>query len=346
MKKLLLSAVLLSASFAGAQVLDYQDFNSLTLGDVGTDILGETPGQAGFYTAATNGADPTTSTNAGNSNFQIVADGFEGSGLMITGPDGNKGNRFMWQDGLVDLWATRTEGNEIIEVEYDLYTGPASASTGQVGIRLYGTDDIVTRVLNGFVFNVGTKVLQGVAYLNNAGTFNTFLINLAAAPGLVLDADTWYRIGFSYDTTTGETIWKASTVYTGLPEANWAGPFPVEEIDYVFAVPNTNAEAVAVTFDNVMVEATPEEALLGTGEVILPSEFSIYPNPAVNFINIANTQNVNSVVIADMNGRTVKSASFENRTEVQMNISDLARGIYMMTVSSDNGSMTKKIVKQ
>ena len=64
-------------------------------------------------------------------------------------------------------------------------------------------------------------------------------------------------------------------------------------------------------------------------------------------INIANAENilVNGVVITDLNGRTVKNVSYNGVTEAQINVSDLAAGMYMMTVSSDKGTMTKKIVK-
>jgi hypothetical protein len=80
---------------------------------------------------------------------------------------------------------------------------------------------------------------------------------------------------------------------------------------------------------------------------VLASKFSVFPNPANNVINIANAENilVNGVVITDLNGRTVKSTNYNGVTEAQINIADLASGMYMMTVSSDKGTMTKKIVK-
>ena len=200
MKKILLLAGLLSISFVNAQVLQSDDFNTLTVGNIGTDITGATAGQGDWLTLSSNGAAPTTSINAGASNFQIVAEGVDGSnGLKIVGANGNKGSRFMWKDGLVTAWDARDLGNDVILVEYDLYTGAASTSTAQYGVRLYGTDNTVTpaasRTLNGFVYNRNSNVLQGVSYLNNGGTYGTFLVTLGAAP-LVLDADAWYTVGF------------------------------------------------------------------------------------------------------------------------------------------------------
>lgn len=98
-----------------------------------------------------------------------------------------------------------------------------------------------------------------------------------------------------------------------------------------------------IVLDDVMVT---EGATAGTND-ILASKFTVYPNPANNMINIANAENilVNGVVITDLNGRTVKNVSYNGVTEAQINVSDLASGMYMMTVSSDKGTMTKKIVK-
>lgn len=352
MKKLLLLTLISSFSFVNAQVLQDENFNTLTVGNIGTDITGILPGQGGWLTQSSNGAAPTTSSNADNTNFQVVVTGNNSTnGLKIVAPNGNKGSRFMWKDGFDGLWAGRTAGNDILEVEYDLFTGAATTSTSQVGVRVYGTDTNVTpnvaRVLNGFVYTMNTRVLQGVAYLNNGGTFGTFVITLGATP-LVLDANTWYRIGFAYDSSTGETIWKASTVYTGLPAANWAGPFSPDEVDIVSSAATTNTLVSDITFDNLRVRANATEALLGVTDVtITDATFSVFPNPATNFVNFSNNVNatVSSIQMFDLNGRVVKSLKV-NATEGQVSIDDLATGVYMMKISTDAGSVTKKIVKQ
>jgi len=348
MKKLLLLALIAPFSFANAQLLQSENFDNLTLGNVGTDMTGLTAGQDNWFTLTSNGTAPTTGTNADNSNFQIVDAGNEATnGLKIISSNGNKGSRFMWKDGFADVWAGRDGGNDIIEVEYDMYTGSATTSKAQVGIRLYGTDGATARTLNGYVYNMDTRILQGVAYLNNGGTYGTYLITLQTG-GLILDADTWYRIGFAYDTNTGETIWKTSTVYTGLPAANWAGPFSPDEFDFVSAVPNTNAAVSELVFDNITVKATPEEALLGvTQNPIAEKNISVYPNPTMGIVNFSNNTNAifNKVEVADMNGRVVKS-DVVNATEGQISISDLSAGVYMMKITTDQGVATKKIVKQ
>lgn len=87
-------------------------------------------------------------------------------------------------------------------------------------------------------------------------------------------------------------------------------------------------------------------SVLGTNDY-LASKFSVYPNPSTNVINFSNEANavVSTIEMADLNGRVVKTANV-NATEGEVSISDLAAGIYMMTISTDQGVAVKKIVKQ
>lgn len=97
-----------------------------------------------------------------------------------------------------------------------------------------------------------------------------------------------------------------------------------------------------LVFDDIVVT----EGVMGT-DSHLASTFSVYPNPATNVVNVVNAENilVNDITVTDLNGRTVKSAKFNGVADAQVNVSDLAAGVYMVTISSDKGATTKKIVK-
>lgn len=93
--------------------------------------------------------------------------------------------------------------------------------------------------------------------------------------------------------------------------------------------------------------------LNGVSEVLSTSDFtaskfSVYPNPANDIVTISNDANfaINAVTVSDLNGRTVKSVKLNGESSAQVNVSDLAAGIYMMDISSDQGTATKKIVKK
>jgi|GEM_PF-1173834 len=74
---------------------------------------------------------------------------------------------------------------------------------------------------------------------------------------------------------------------------------------------------------------------------------SIYPNPATNVLNInfANAANKTSVKIFSLIGSEVLSTTTSDNN-LSVDISNLAAGTYMVQITSDNVSVTKKIVKE
>ncbi len=71
-------------------------------------------------------------------------------------------------------------------------------------------------------------------------------------------------------------------------------------------------------------------------------DFKLYPNPTNNVLNIEITSQVKSIEIYNIQGQKVKSA-----TQKQINVSDLASGIYMIKIQdTENAVSTKKFLKQ
>lgn len=87
-------------------------------------------------------------------------------------------------------------------------------------------------------------------------------------------------------------------------------------------------------------------SVLGLNDEIF-SNFSVFPNPATNFIKITNTQNlfIQSLEIIDLNGRIVKMVKI-NATEGRITIDELKTGIYIIKIITDDGFVFKKILKQ
>lgn len=76
------------------------------------------------------------------------------------------------------------------------------------------------------------------------------------------------------------------------------------------------------------------------------NEISIYPNPASNELFIKNGNNIelSSIKIADLTGKTVLS---QNTEFSSINISNLSKGMYFVTVETKTGNtVTSKIIKQ
>lgn len=107
-----------------------------------------------------------------------------------------------------------------------------------------------------------------------------------------------------------------------------------------------NRVFAAPTINNVAMKITANPSL--STNIFSADSFAVFPNPIENLITVKNENNmlINSIVVNDINGRIVKTQSFENLPNIEMNVADLASGIYMMKINSDKGSITKKIIKK
>lgn len=71
---------------------------------------------------------------------------------------------------------------------------------------------------------------------------------------------------------------------------------------------------------------------------------SLYPNPVDNAINITSAHSVTKVDVYDLSGRLVKSVKGDDITSIQ--VTELTSGTYTVTLKSNHGTVTKKIVKR
>ncbi len=366
MKRILLSIFAFTSIFdASSQILQSENFDALPVGAVGTDATGTIPTN-NYYTLSTNyDLDPiaaTTGTNASAANFQIVnVGGANGNVLQIEGTNGDKGRRNIWQGGLADQWAFRDPAHDKIQVEFDLYTSAGGgASNNTKGMYIYdsATDGASLKILGGFVFNTKTRILQGIGYYTSAtapiANYGFFLG--AANTNITLPPNEWVKLIVSFNKSSGQIIWKGPG-FLGQTVGAAAGldPDKVAFVSRSGSVPANGTTAAIVNaaasteglFDNLLVIATNTD-LLDVNE-ITATAFAVtaFPNPATDFINVtgSDTNAITSVMLTDLNGRIVRSQTYDNESNIDMNISDLSNGIYLMKISTENGSSIQKIIK-
>lgn len=358
MKKLLLTALVAFSYAATAQVLQSDNFDAYNVGNVGTVTDGTVEGQGGWNTfIGSEGSD-----NTDNANFLIVAsEEGEGNVFRMTGSSTPAGVRVMWKDGLDDAWDTRTTGNDIIEVEFDYFTGTATTSNNEFRVYIY-SDEEEPKVLAGIGIaknlvvsgNDFQNVVRGFLHWSSTpgtGTYSIGLGESAAAP-LTLPVDTWVRLGFSFNKTTGEVIWKTSLglegAFNGTPDFPMvtAGIDPLE-VDFLGFAGANNTVASSADFDNYIVSATATDNLLSTKSNFASVNFSVYPNPATEIVNVdSGNMLIESVQITDLHGRIINSINVNSANTVQVNVSNLTTGIYFLTVKTDQGIGTSKIIKK
>ena len=93
--------------------------------------------------------------------------------------------------------------------------------------------------------------------------------------------------------------------------------------------------ASTVYYDNLVFKKATVAGLAITGDQV----FSVYPNPATNYIL---TKNAQKVTILDLNGRLVKEAFNTEKVDV----SSLAKGAYIVKAQIENTTKIGKLIKE
>ncbi|WP_292008947.1 T9SS type A sorting domain-containing protein [Chryseobacterium sp.] len=334
-RKLLFSIALASSFCAPAQVLESDNYNAYTIGNVGTDVTGTTAGQGGMYLYGGTAA-----------NFQIV-DGGTGHANYLQVTTGNTAaaasNRYVFKSGLDTAWQNRTAGNNIVKGSVDIYTG-TSTGVNVSGVALYGENTSGTEViLVGIRYNSSTKQINGLAYLTDGLTPGTYNISFNGAPSY--PANTWITVGYSYNTTTGAITYTMNGTSTTLNIAGYTTPagFSPTEHDVLSSYGTGNTAATTFGIDNYTVEAS-NNAVLAVSEngVLGKKEISIYPNPASDILNISSESKVNKVEIYDMSGKKVNAGLNGD----QVNISNLAPGNYIINIETKDEKTSRRFIKK
>lgn len=196
-----------------------------------------------------------------------------------------------------------------------------------------------TTPANNWMFSRGINLTAGSSvvvtmFMSNYQAGNTKLGNYQVT------------VGTSATIAAQTTVLGSDAAFTGAAFTQKTFNFtPPSTGVYYFGVRNqTTANTVgthAILVDNFQVTETLSTSSFDS------KTFSIYPNPVKNILNIISSNNevINSVKITDINGRLVKIVN-PNSTSKAIEVNDLANGIYLVEIASENGSVTKKFIKE
>ncbi|WP_162127755.1 T9SS-dependent choice-of-anchor J family protein [Flavobacterium phycosphaerae] len=141
------------------------------------------------------------------------------------------------------------------------------------------------------------------------------------------------------------TIWSntslLNTTYTQTSAPVWTAP---QAGVYYFAFNDKSAAAATATLrlDTVTFSSTILDVKNNSSVKLL-----VYPNPVEAILNISgDTANeINSIEIIDINGRFIKQIKTEGTAQESVSVADLANGIYFLRISTNQGTVVKKISK-
>ena len=248
--------------------------------------------------------------------------------ILCTSPD-TVADNIVWSEyDLVNDYGV-TMDFEVTEVSIQISTG------GTNGIP--GPPEPVIEVLifsNDGAFPGGTQTLQGSA-----------LHTVTAA-----DLDTDVVIAVSAIIPFGENLLYSINVPDHNPELG-AFRFGINDpasgkdswIQSVACSLPTPGTLTALGFPSVYIMSATGDEILGVDDVLADAA-SIYPNPTNDVLNVDLPSNVEvlSANLYDILGKDTNLRLIDGT----INTSNLARGVYILNLRTDSGSLTQKIVKQ
>jgi hypothetical protein len=180
-----------------------------------------------------------------------------------------------------------------------------------------------------------------------------------------------YRASVPSATTTTRRIWKFNAnVVTTLTAGTYWIEFQVQSINTtgIFFPPVTilntlssptwnSKQRNSTTWTNILDGGSQNplafpfnisgSITLSNKEFEFSSLISIFPNPATNTLTIKDTSKSSDVLVEvyDIAGRVVKSSKYNLNSDLNLDISSLNSGNYILKLNSEKGSTFKKFIK-
>ncbi|HOD09325.1 MAG TPA: leucine-rich repeat domain-containing protein [Flavobacterium sp.] len=98
-------------------------------------------------------------------------------------------------------------------------------------------------------------------------------------------------------------------------------------------------------FPIVTNDAETTFAALSNGDIEVDQTIAIYPNPTKGNINITSQSTLKSIELFDVQGRLMETHILDEMNTT-IDITNKAKGIYFLKITSDNGTKVEKIIKE
>lgn len=191
--------------------------------------------------------------------------------------------------------------------------------------------------------NIGFALIaQGTFTISNSGsTFTPALLNVVEGDQITFNVGSFHpvlQVSESTYNANGKTALPG-----GFAFPSGTGTFTANAPGTIFYV-CTNHVASGMKGKIIVSAAT------GIQKQNVSYGFEVFPNPANDIVNIKNFQNSDplTVTLSDISGKTLIYKGEQNSSEDKstINISELRKGIYFLSLKYSDKTFTRKLVKQ
>ena len=187
---------------------------------------------------------------------------------------------------------------------------------------------------------------------------NTYSVTVTDSHGCVIKNSIQITEPSEILTQTTTTLDNINTPFgEGSATVNVIGGNPPYLINWNDSFSQTSVKAinllageyiVKVTDSNGCVKydiASVSKGILGINEVNSESQINIFPNPTVNRVVTINSSILwDEIVITNLNGQVTKKIHKPEFTNDQLQINNLNKGFYFITLYNDDATVTKKLI--
>jgi len=143
---------------------------------------------------------------------------------------------------------------------------------------------------------------------------------------------TWHQIS---DLTLSDGDW--NIVHNTSDISTYVGE---SSVSIAFKFVSTNDAGGVWDVDNIVVSDATDISKVS-------DNLKIFPNPAINDLNISSVSNINNITVSNVIGQTVLSFNDVNADHFTVNVADLTKGVYLINIENADGtSAITKFVKK
>jgi hypothetical protein len=105
---------------------------------------------------------------------------------------------------------------------------------------------------------------------------------------------------------------------------------------------------IAAKYDNIRISAIKTlPPYLGIDDFV-SSKFNVFPNPINDVVTVTNNENIGmeEIIIYDIIGKRIKTKKYNDKNEIQLNLSDLSSGTYLLHIKTKDDIAIKKVIKK
>lgn len=311
---------------------------------VGTHILNFTTTVAGDSVLSNNTKSTYIFVNQSGTIGQI--NGFESNADNIITFNEVVSNTSAWQRGIMNK-PNLTDSSNVYATGL---TNPYPDNTkSYLTSRCYDLSAAVNPVLKfdmAFDLPYGSDILY-MQYSTNGGITWNRLGSVADTNWYTADTGCANCVGGEWTGDAGST--NASGITNGtkrqytydLTAFSSTSPTPQSNMLFRFVFQSDEVDS----YDGVLIDNFVIETTLGTDE-FSSNAINIFPNPTKGILNytIINRIVLTAITINDISGKQVYIS--ENTINNSIDVSNLSSGVYFITFTSENNSVTKKFIKQ